>query len=181
VKVPSRAVPDKEPTRAKPKRKSPSCKQRDRNRRRRWKRKKKSPRPLDSHTKTSESESDHETVQDSLSLTDAIRLVVEDFLPTVTDTVVSEPPEDSQEDDPPPVKTVAVPEWIQIHPTRDGCDHCNCGYIVNFIHHGSGGPEPILMCSGCELFSYCSRGCQVDDWKSGHREYCKKVREVELE
>ncbi|KAJ3921694.1 hypothetical protein F5877DRAFT_75933 [Lentinula edodes] len=30
-------------------------------------------------------------------------------------------------------------------------------------------------CSSCRVPSYCSKGCQRSDWKSGHRDMCKKI------
>lgn len=31
-------------------------------------------------------------------------------------------------------------------------------------------------CSLCKLVSYCSKECQTNDWKNGHREECREVR-----
>jgi hypothetical protein len=168
------------------KKKSPSCKQRYRNRRRRWKRKKKSPRSLDTNVTRILCDSDHDkvqdinkTVQDSLPPADANQRVVNDCPPTVTTTctsviVVSEPAEDSQ-DDPPPLEDFAS-NWKPLHSPIEGrtpspqsefdCD--NCDSLESYS----------LNCTGCDAYAYCSTQCQLEHWKSGHRDYCKLVQET---
>lgn len=37
----------------------------------------------------------------------------------------------------------------------------------------------IQKCSGCKQAEYCSRKCQVADWKAGHKKYCKQIVEQE--
>lgn len=38
-------------------------------------------------------------------------------------------------------------------------DRCNyCGVEETLAH-------PFQKCSGCNIALYCSRGCQMDDWK----------------
>jgi len=32
----------------------------------------------------------------------------------------------------------------------------------------------LKVCSGCRVSSYCSRECQVQDWKEGHKYRCGK-------
>jgi SET domain/MYND finger len=34
---------------------------------------------------------------------------------------------------------------------------------------------PLKSCTQCKAVSYCSRNCQKEDWKGGHREYCRPV------
>lgn len=40
-------------------------------------------------------------------------------------------------------------------------------------------------CSGCQSVFYCSRNCQVADWKNGHKNECKsyevsRVRKLDV-
>ena len=37
---------------------------------------------------------------------------------------------------------------------------------------GAGGAK-LMRCGGCKVVRYCSRGCQVQDWKDGHKDRCK--------
>ena len=34
---------------------------------------------------------------------------------------------------------------------------------------------PNKKCSACSLRQYCSKECQLQDWKSGHKDFCKKA------
>ena len=33
-----------------------------------------------------------------------------------------------------------------------------------------------LKCSGCKMTYYCSKKCQINDWKPNHKKLCKKIR-----
>jgi len=35
-----------------------------------------------------------------------------------------------------------------------------------------GNPENLTLCSGCKGMLYCSKDCQVPDWKKFHRKEC---------
>ena len=37
--------------------------------------------------------------------------------------------------------------------------------------------EKIKKCKACKLVEYCSRECQVKDWKNGHKKDCKILRQ----
>ncbi|KAJ7609888.1 hypothetical protein FB45DRAFT_1066450 [Roridomyces roridus] len=45
------------------------------------------------------------------------------------------------------------------------CDNSKCGSIKEADSMAG-------CCSGCQAFYYCSRECQIADWRAGHREYC---------
>lgn len=34
--------------------------------------------------------------------------------------------------------------------------------------------QPLSLCGRCQQISYCSRRCQREDWKAGHKEVCKE-------
>lgn len=55
---------------------------------------------------------------------------------------------------------------LPIKYTGTACDHCTA-------RHMDGTPK-FKMCSACTAVRYCSRECQVADWKAGHREKCGK-------
>ena len=38
-------------------------------------------------------------------------------------------------------------------------------------------PNVSLRCSQCSQYYYCSKQCQVSDWKQGHKKICKKLME----
>jgi hypothetical protein len=42
------------------------------------------------------------------------------------------------------------------------CSGCGCG--------GTG--SPLMACAACKQVYYCSRACQVADWKAGHKAVC---------
>ena len=43
-------------------------------------------------------------------------------------------------------------------------------------HQGPGSPStPLLRCSKCKIFYYCSRVCQSKDWKQGHKRLCSVI------
>lgn len=40
----------------------------------------------------------------------------------------------------------------------------------------NGGNQTLLKCGGCKVVSYCSKECQVKDWKQGgHKQVCKTL------
>lgn len=45
----------------------------------------------------------------------------------------------------------------------------NCGKITN-----------ILQCSKCASTTYCSKECQIHDWKNGHKTVCATSRKNKL-
>ncbi|GAB4819385.1 hypothetical protein N2152v2_006431 [Parachlorella kessleri] len=38
------------------------------------------------------------------------------------------------------------------------------------------GKEAPLRCTGCHSRAYCGKSCQLRDWKSGHKQQCKRLR-----
>ena len=43
-------------------------------------------------------------------------------------------------------------------------------------HQGPGSASnPLLRCSRCQIFYYCSRDCQSKDWKQGHKRFCSLI------
>ncbi|KAL0564962.1 hypothetical protein V5O48_017069 [Marasmius crinis-equi] len=42
--------------------------------------------------------------------------------------------------------------------------------------HEKPASHPLMRCSGCQSFVYCSRECQKNDWRNGHREKCLIVQ-----
>lgn len=58
--------------------------------------------------------------------------------------------------------------------------HCPCSKTRFVCHHipckNVGIPkEDILICSRCRMYTYCSKECQVNDWKSLHKSQCKAI------
>ncbi|VDB99910.1 unnamed protein product [Peniophora sp. CBMAI 1063] len=51
------------------------------------------------------------------------------------------------------------------------CAWENCRY------HTVRPPAPLSTCKGCGEVYYCGRGCQVRDWKEGHRQVCKRIKD----
>lgn len=52
-----------------------------------------------------------------------------------------------------------------------------CPYITkgpNFCNSASCRKKGISFCAQCKVAKYCSRECQVADWKNGHKNNCKK-------
>ena len=39
--------------------------------------------------------------------------------------------------------------------------------------HCSKASEKLMLCGKCKLVKYCSRECQVSDYKAGHKSICK--------
>ncbi|KAJ6553546.1 hypothetical protein DFH09DRAFT_586315 [Mycena vulgaris] len=53
------------------------------------------------------------------------------------------------------------------------CDNVECGVIR--------AKDEFLRCSGCRAMYYCSRTCQIADWRvGGHRRACKHFRNVDI-
>ncbi|KZV60336.1 hypothetical protein PENSPDRAFT_671741 [Peniophora sp. CONT] len=56
---------------------------------------------------------------------------------------------------------------LHTHPTCDCCKQMRrCA--------GPDGSMKLSRCKECQIARYCSRECQVDAWKHGHKEECKK-------
>ena len=34
--------------------------------------------------------------------------------------------------------------------------------------------DGVMKCGGCEIVTYCGRECQRLDWRTGHRQACKR-------
>ncbi|KAJ7649133.1 hypothetical protein DFH06DRAFT_558293 [Mycena polygramma] len=54
------------------------------------------------------------------------------------------------------------------HISHRGCDNMECCKIFQ--------KAEFKRCSGCEYQHYCSKECQVSDWRAGHREACQHTR-----
>ncbi|KAJ6532642.1 hypothetical protein B0H19DRAFT_1241928 [Mycena capillaripes] len=53
------------------------------------------------------------------------------------------------------------------------CDNLECGVIR--------AKDEFLRCSGCQAMYYCSRTCQIADWRvGGHRRACKHLRNAAI-
>lgn len=72
-----------------------------------------------------------------------------------------------------------VPEWykystVTMGPRKigyDGCVNRNC-------HRTESHDKPkFANCSKCKVAVYCSRDCQVEDWKARHKKVCKEAAE----
>jgi len=59
---------------------------------------------------------------------------------------------------------------LPIQYSGTACDNCTA-------RHMEGTPK-FKMCSACTTVRYCSRECQVEDWKAGHRAKCGKPLEA---
>ncbi|KAJ6448348.1 hypothetical protein C8R45DRAFT_1084515 [Mycena sanguinolenta] len=53
------------------------------------------------------------------------------------------------------------------HVTCRACDNLECGKILK--------KTDFKRCAGCEHHHYCSKECQIKDWRTGHRESCPKI------
>ncbi|KAJ7481953.1 hypothetical protein FB451DRAFT_1237638 [Mycena latifolia] len=51
--------------------------------------------------------------------------------------------------------------------TLKACDNMQCGKICK--------KAEFKRCSGCKSQHYCSRDCQVADWRAGHRADCREI------
>ncbi|KAF7364071.1 MYND-type domain-containing protein [Mycena sanguinolenta] len=54
------------------------------------------------------------------------------------------------------------------HIARKACDNLECGKILK--------KTAFKRCAGCEYHYYCSKDCQIKDWRTGHRESCRHLR-----
>ncbi|KAF7320583.1 hypothetical protein HMN09_00142700 [Mycena chlorophos] len=54
-------------------------------------------------------------------------------------------------------------------PMNRACDNLDCGQILD--------RHQFKRCGGCQATFYCSRACQKNDWKLGHREGCAEGKE----
>ena len=55
--------------------------------------------------------------------------------------------------------------------SKKGCWRLECDK-QGLDSHG----QKLLKCGGCKVASYCSKGCQVGDWKKGgHKDVCKSL------
>jgi hypothetical protein len=75
------------------------------------------------------------------------------------------------------VRGVAVDRWkcsllsaARRPPDGLGCEHC--------CSDGSGEGGNLLCCAGCKAVYYCSKECQLANWKAeGHKSFCLIRRE----
>ncbi|KAI7884957.1 hypothetical protein K492DRAFT_124489 [Lichtheimia hyalospora FSU 10163] len=54
-------------------------------------------------------------------------------------------------------------------PSPDNCSNCGAKHLKDQPDKG------LLCCGGCKSIWYCSRECQVTDYKAGHKIACKKT------
>ncbi|KAI8990149.1 hypothetical protein BDB01DRAFT_780183 [Pilobolus umbonatus] len=60
-------------------------------------------------------------------------------------------------------------------PNPNKCSHCAAGHVKD-------SPDtPLLTCGACRGIWYCSRECQVADYKSSHKNQCKKFQALKSE
>ncbi|KAJ7926184.1 hypothetical protein B0H13DRAFT_2564669 [Mycena leptocephala] len=52
--------------------------------------------------------------------------------------------------------------------THKACDNMECGKILRKAN--------FKRCAGCEYQHYCSKECQISDWRTGHRTMCQHTR-----
>jgi ankyrin repeat protein len=53
--------------------------------------------------------------------------------------------------------------------------HCNtCGFSDSQVVQD--GEKQLTSCGTCLAVDYCSRPCQVKDWKAGHKKQCKRLK-----
>ena len=55
-------------------------------------------------------------------------------------------------------------------PSPEQCSNCGAKHLKDQPD------KPLLCCGGCKCIWYCSRDCQVADFKAGHKIACKKAR-----
>ena len=65
---------------------------------------------------------------------------------------------------------VQLKEWERVG--QSYCD--NCGKDVQ-------PGEKFKQCSKCKAGWYCSKECQVEAWKAGHKKDCKRARILKFE
>ncbi|KAJ7778803.1 hypothetical protein DFH07DRAFT_540231 [Mycena maculata] len=56
--------------------------------------------------------------------------------------------------------------------SSQGCDNLECGIIR--------AKSTFRRCSGCRTLCYCSRKCQIEDWRAGHRQACEHFLNLKL-
>ena len=57
----------------------------------------------------------------------------------------------------------------------------NLDYFMDDPKCGNCGLDATNRCSQCKSEWYCSKECQVIRWKNGHKEYCKKMKDLNQE
>ena len=72
-----------------------------------------------------------------------------------------------------------VPSWYvystkTMGPRRIGYYHCGARGCLKTEDFES---KPFKKCSGCGIAFYCSKDCQLADWKCRHKKVCSKARE----
>mmetsp|Transcript_12929 Transcript_12929/g.14572 ORF Transcript_12929/g.14572 Transcript_12929/m.14572 type:complete len:229 (-) Transcript_12929:138-824(-) len=73
-------------------------------------------------------------------------------------------------------KPSPVPDWYEFAPARGGprkigydeCQRRECYETESF-------DKKFARCSNCKQVTYCSRACQVTDWKARHKQNCKQI------
>ena len=65
-------------------------------------------------------------------------------------------------------------DWLKML-ERSGQSQCtNCGKEAQ-------GAVKLKQCSKCKAQWYCSKDCQVEAWKAGHKKDCKRARVLKFE
>ena len=70
-----------------------------------------------------------------------------------------------------------VPDWYEYSTVKwgprkigyDGCNNRGCKRTESTS-------KKFSRCSGCKVAMYCSRDCQVEDWKIRHKKVCKDAK-----
>lgn len=57
--------------------------------------------------------------------------------------------------------------------------HQQCSYC--YVKKGSAACSVLRCCAKCHKCYYCSRDCQVADWKAGHKHWCGKAGEIDVD
>jgi predicted Zn-ribbon and HTH transcriptional regulator len=57
----------------------------------------------------------------------------------------------------------------------------NLDYFMDNPKCGNCGNDASNRCSQCKSEWYCSKECQIIRWKSGHKEFCLKIKEMDKE
>ena len=57
------------------------------------------------------------------------------------------------------------------------CWNCDKGAAANSLAGGASqaSAAELKKCAACETARYCSKNCQIKDWKEGHKKVCKSV------
>ena len=66
------------------------------------------------------------------------------------------------------------------HEQTNGSDEDQTGAVCCCARCGAGLKKP-LVCSQCKAAAYCSKDCQIKDWKAGHKQACKGKMTTEKE